>query len=307
MSLPRSWLLGSFLLALPLAAVLPAADPPVADPDEVLLKGQNIARAGRRRRLPEVANSRRRAAQGNRGADRPTQRRPLRQPRSRFPQTDGTRHGRGSLSPRSRTQSRGQGPQPRRSVSGTADVGAGIVGAGSRRPLSEPARRRGDAQTVPRLLPQRGPGDRRGRRVGRPRRADLPRRQGGRELARSGQGRRAERRSAAAYVLGRVGGAEQRALVRTLLGDGDARVRRYAAYGLLNDLCPRKLDEKAVQVTEKVVTDAKLAADAPDAGPVFSQTHPARRRSATAQASDPGARQRGLPRTRGSEYAAGRI
>ena len=53
------------------------------------------------------------------------------------------------------------------------------------------------------------------------------------DLANALQDRAPERRAAAALVLGRSGTAEQRAAVRGLLGDADARVRFRAAQGLL--------------------------------------------------------------------------
>src|SRR5690242_8875287 len=53
------------------------------------------------------------------------------------------------------------------------------------------------------------------------------------DLTNALQDRAPERRAAAALVLGRSGTAEQRAAVRALLGDADARVRFRAAQGLL--------------------------------------------------------------------------
>jgi HEAT repeat protein len=69
------------------------------------------------------------------------------------------------------------------------------------------------------------------------------------------------RRAAAACVLARAGGIEQRGLVRQLLADKEPRVCRYAAHGLLGARFPRTDDTAAAAEDEAVLDHAKMGSD----------------------------------------------
>jgi HEAT repeat protein len=71
-----------------------------------------------------------------------------------------------------------------------------------------------------------------------------------------------DRRAAAARVLGRSGGMEDRGLVRQLLADPDVRVRRAAAQGLLGSRFLASADEQRIAEDEMILHQAKLGSDA---------------------------------------------
>jgi HEAT repeat protein len=69
-------------------------------------------------------------------------------------------------------------------------------------------------------------------------------------------------RAAAACILARAGGVDQRGLVRQLLADQEPRVRRYAAHGLLGARSPRSDDAAVAAEDEAVLDHAKMGSDA---------------------------------------------
>jgi HEAT repeat protein len=80
-------------------------------------------------------------------------------------------------------------------------------------------------------------------------------------LAAAVQDKLPARRAAAAYVLGRMGGPEQRTLVRRMLADPEAVVRRHAAEGLAGKEITRAADDGAT-ADETLFKEMKLATDA---------------------------------------------
>jgi HEAT repeat protein len=71
-----------------------------------------------------------------------------------------------------------------------------------------------------------------------------------------------QRRAAAGCAIGRSGSPAHRATVRRLLGDKDAKVRLYAAHGLLGARFPRSGDDGQTPEDEGLLQKAKVASDA---------------------------------------------
>jgi HEAT repeat protein len=80
-------------------------------------------------------------------------------------------------------------------------------------------------------------------------------------LTRAAEDKFAPRRAAAAFVLGRMAGPDQRAVVRRLLGDGDAQVRQRAARGLVGQAFFQEANQSAT-VDEALLRDHKIGTDA---------------------------------------------